>query len=48
MIFDIFVAMVAFLFARAIWNFIVYRAKECGQIPLVWMIETLALLLAFF
>jgi hypothetical protein len=47
MFFEFVGAIFAYLFARAMWNFVVTRAKACHQLPLIWLIQTTGLLIAF-
>lgn len=47
MFFEFVGAIFAYLFARAMWNFVVARAKACHQLPLIWLLQTSGLLIAF-
>jgi hypothetical protein len=48
MFFEFVGAIFAYLFARAMWNFVVARAAACRQLPLMWLLQTTGLLIAFF
>jgi hypothetical protein len=39
-------AIVALVFARAIWDFVKVRAKACNQLPICWLFEVVGLTLA--
>ena len=39
-------AIVAFLIARAMWDAVKVYARKAGELPLVWLFKTSAILLA--
>jgi hypothetical protein len=38
--------MVGFIFARALWQYVSHRSRACGQLAIVWLLETTGLLIA--
>ena len=38
--------MVGFIFAQALWQYVSHRSKACGQLAIVWLLETTGLLIA--
>lgn len=43
---EFFGAILALVFARAIWHYVLAQSKRCGQSPLRWLVEVTGLLVA--